>query len=196
LQFARYGSYFVVFHKPIANDIAGKAQRNFPNLVQLQNLTGPWNVTFDPAWGGPTNAVFPQLADWTQLPETGIKFYSGKATYHKTFDLTNDTAGRLFLDLGDVRSVAEVRLNGKKLGILWCFPWRVDITDAVKPTGNVLEIDVINQWANRVIGDLGQPKEKRFTKTHDVFRFDELTKDSSLIPSGLLGPVTLQRDEE
>jgi hypothetical protein len=72
----------------------------------------------------------------------------------------------------------------------------VEITQAVKPTGNVLEVDVINLWANRVIGDLSQPKEKRFTQTHDVFRFDMLTKNTQLIESGLLGPVTLQRDEE
>jgi len=98
--------------------------------------------------------------------------------------------------LGNVKEVAEVRLNGKKLGILWCSPWRVDITKAVKPTGNVLEIDVINLWANRVIGDLNQPKEKRLTKTHDAFRFDMLTKNTRPIGSGLLGPVTLVRNEE
>jgi hypothetical protein len=205
LEFDRFGSYFVVFRKPVANKITGKAEKNFPKLVQLQNLGGPWNVAFDPAWGGPTNAEFPELVSWTQRPEEGIKFYSGKATYRKKFDLS-DAAGtaketdrktkRLFLDLGNVKEVAEVRLNGKKLGILWCFPWRVDITRAVKPTGNVLEIDVINLWANRVIGDLNQPKEKRFTQTHDVFRFDMLTKNTTLIESGLLGPVTLQRAEE
>jgi hypothetical protein len=205
LQFDRFGSYFVVFREPIANESAGTAESNFPKLVQLQNLGGPWNVAFDPAWGGPTNAVFLELASWTQRPEEGIKFYSGKATYRKTFDLsdaaetakeTDRKTKRLFLDLGDVKEVAEVRLNGKQLGILWCFPWRVDITKAVKATGNVLEIDVINLWANRVIGDLSQPKERRFTKTHDVFRFNMLTKTTALIGSGLLGPVTLQRDEE
>ena len=205
LQFDRFGSYFVVFRKPITNVTAGKAKRNFPNLVQVQSLTGPWNVAFDPTWGGPANAEFPELVSWTQRPEDGIKYYSGTATYRKTFSLS-DAAGiaeetgyktnKLFLDLGNVKEVAEVRLNGKKLGILWCSPWRVDITQAVKPAGNVLEIDVINLWANRVIGDLNQPKEKRFTKTHDAFRFDMLTKNTTPIDSGLLGPVTLQRDEE
>jgi len=170
----------------------------------VQNLNGPWNISFDPAWGGPTNAEFPELVNWTQRAESGIKYYSGTATYRKTFDLsgaagtvkeTNRKPKRLFLDLGDVKEVAEVRLNGKKLGILWCYPWRVDITKAVKPAGNVLEIDVINLWPNRVIGDLNQPKEKRFTKTHEAFRFDMLTKNTRLIDSGLLGPVTLQADE-
>jgi hypothetical protein len=92
--------------------------------------------------------------------------------------------------------VAEVRLNGKKLGILWCSPWRVEITDAVKPTGNLLEVDVINLWANRVIGDLNQPKEERLTQTHDGFRFDFLTGKTQLIKSGLLGPVKVYLDSD
>ena len=205
LELDRFGSCFVVFREPIANKIAGKVESNFPKLVQLQNLGGPWNVAFDPAWGGPTNAEFPELTSWTRRAEEGIKFYSGKATYRKKFDLsaaagtvkeTDRKTKRLFLDLGNVKEVAEVRLNGKKLGVLWCFPWRVDITKTVKSTGNVLEIDVINLWANRVIGDLSQPKEKRVTKTHEVFRFDMLTKNTRPIESGLLGPVTLQRNEE
>jgi hypothetical protein len=205
LEFDRFGSDFVVFRKPIASKVAGQAESNFPKLAKLQELSGPWNVAFDPAWGGPTNAEFPELISWTQRPEEGIKFYSGTATYRETFDLS-DPAGsakdtgrktkRLFLDLGNVKEAAEVRLNGKKLGILWCFPWRVDITKSVEPTGNVLEIDVVNLWANRVIGDLGQPKEKRFTKTHEAFRFDMLTKNTTPINSGLLGPVTLQQEEE
>ena len=205
LAFDRFGSCFVVFRQPIAPAMAGPAKSNFPRLVPVQNLTGLWNVAFDPAWGGPTNAVFPELISWTQRPEVGIKFYSGKATYRKTFDLIDASAtapatgyqtNQLFLDLGSVKEVAEVRLNGKKLGILWCSPWRVAITQAVKPTGNVLEIDVINLWANRVIGDLGQPKENRLTHTHDAFRFDMLTKTTPLIDSGLFGPVTLQREEK
>jgi len=204
LEFERFGAYFVVFRKPIAKEIAGKAASNFPKLVPVHNLDGTWNVKFDTEWGGPANAEFPELVSWTKRPEEGIKFYSGKATYRKTFDVVaaaeaaqtgSGTTQRLFLDLGHVREVAEVRLNGKNLGILWCSPWRVEITEAVKPVGNELEIDVINLWPNRVIRDLNLPKEKRFTKTHDSFRMDMLTKDTSLIESGLLGPVTVQQDE-
>jgi hypothetical protein len=204
-RFVASGSCFAVYRKPIEKKIAGKGENNFPKLVLVQNLTGSWNVAFDPAWGGPTNAEFPELISWTQRSEEGIKYYSGTAIYRTTFDLT-DEAGtakegdrktkKLFPDLGNVKEVAEVRLNGKKLGILWCNPWRVEITKAVKPTGNVLEVDVINLWANRVIGDLNMPKEERLTKTHAAFRFDMLTKTTTPIDSGLLGPVTLQRDEE
>lgn len=198
LELDGFSSYFIVFRKPIAIDTKGQAERNFPKLVQVSELDGTWNTSFDTKWGGPATAEFPELISWTKRPEDGIKYYSGKATYKKTFDLSigalgNKKAmhrtGRLFLDLGEVKNVAEVRLNGKKLGILWCAPWRVEITEAVKPTGNVLEVDVINLWPNRVIGDLNQPKEKRFTKTHDKFRFDMLTGSTPLLEAGLLGPV-------
>ena len=171
---------------------------NFPELKELTELSGEWKISFDPQWGGPDTVTFPKLISWTDRPEEGIKYYSGKATYKKTFDLSRKTDGkratmpkkeRVFLDLGEIKDVAEVRLNGKKLGVLWCYPWRIEITDAVKPKGNQLEVDVINLWANRVIGDLNQPVEKRITKTHDEFRFDFLTGKTQLIKSGLIGPV-------
>jgi hypothetical protein len=83
-------------------------------------LEGSWNTTFDPKWGGPARAEFPELISWTERPEEGIKYYSGTARYTKTFDLdSNAKSGRLFLDLGEVKDVAEVRLNGKKLGVLY-----------------------------------------------------------------------------
>jgi hypothetical protein len=95
---------------------------------------------------------------------------------------------------GQVKAVAEVRLNGRSLGVLWTAPWHVDITNAVRPTGNALENDVVNLWANRVIGDLNLPKEKRVTVTHDAFRFDMITKTTSLLDSGLLGPVSILQE--
>jgi hypothetical protein len=198
LQFAPFESYFIVFRRPV-ND-AGKAERNFPKLVGEQTLAGSWNVQFDPAWGGPASVKFPELVSWIARPEEGIKYYSGKATYLKAFDLdekaadalkSGNSAKRIFLDLGNVKNVAEIRLNGKKLGVLWSAPWQMDITSAVKPAGNELEIDVIDLWANRVIGDLKQPKEKRYTKTHDAFRFNMITKDTPLLDAGLLGSVNV-----
>jgi hypothetical protein len=192
LELDRFGSVFIVFRKAIATDLAGKSQNNSPRLTELNKLDGPWNVSFDPTWGGPAKAEFTTLESWTLRIEEGIRFYSGKATYRKTFDLNPDAKPeRIFLDLGNVRNVAEVRLNGQKLGILWCAPWRVEITGVEKPTGNQLEIDVINLWANRVVGDLSLPKEKRYTVTHDAFRFDMLKANTPLLESGLLGPVRI-----
>ncbi|MFM8371259.1 MAG: glycosyl hydrolase [Bacteroidota bacterium] len=193
LNMERFGSWFIVFQKPVSGDAPKSAKANFPELKELTELSGSWNVSFDPQWGGPASTTFTELISWTDRPEEGIKYYSGQATYKKTFDLVpeKNKKGRLFLDLGELKDVAEVRLNGKNLGVLWSAPWRVEITDAVKSTGNKLEVDVINLWANRVIGDLNQPVEKRFTKTHDGFRFDFLAPKTQLLRSGLMGPVKL-----
>ena len=90
--------------------------------------------------------------------------------------------------MGEVKNVARVQLNGKDLGVLWTRPFRVEITGAVRPADNVLEIAVTNLWPNRLIGDAALPPEKRFTRTH-VTKF---TKNAPLMPSGLLGPVTLR----
>ncbi|MBS1565568.1 MAG: hypothetical protein JST39_14355, partial [Bacteroidetes bacterium] len=98
-------------------------------------------------------------------------------------------AGPVYLDLGVVKNIARVMLNGKSLGIVWTAPWQVDVSSALKTGTNNLEIEVINLWPNRLIGDAGLPIEKRLTNTNIPFK-----KDMPLLPSGLLGPVTLQRE--
>jgi len=194
LEFAPYGSLFVTFQGPTSGEDHGIGNSNFPVYSEAGEITGPWNVSFDPNWGGPSNAEFEKLISWTKRPEDGIKYYSGAATYHKSFDLPPALQGghaRLALDLGAVKYVAQVRLNGKDLGAVWTKPFRVDITDAVKPTGNVLEIDVANLWPNRIIGDSVLPPERRLTHTNIVY-----TQDTPLWESGLLGPVTIESIQE
>jgi hypothetical protein len=193
LEFDPYGSMFVIFREPIAAEVQGKGSVNFPVYTGAGEITGPWEVRFDPKWGGPESTTFEKLQSWTTRPEEGIKYYSGTATYRKTFDLPSTLQGvqRIALDLGGVKYVAEVRLNGKDLGPVWTKPFRVDITDAVKPSGNVLEIDVANLWPNRIIGDSILPPERRFTHTNIVY-----TQDTPLGESGLLGPVKLELVEE
>jgi hypothetical protein len=190
LEFAPYGSLFVIFRQPMARDVNGTATRNFPVYANSQELSGPWTVSFDPKWGGPAKVKFPELVSWTRRSEEGIRYYSGTATYRKSFDLPallHSSQRRMALDLGEVKYVAQVRLNGRDLGVLWTKPFRVEITDAVKPSGNLLEIDVVNLWPNRIIGDAALPPEKRFTRTNISFK-----KDDPLLESGLLGPVRLQ----
>ena len=191
LEFDRFDSWFIVFRNPVPGDNAGKTKLNFPKLIELTTLSDLWKVTFDPTWGGPGETEFPKLINWINSTDDGIKYYSGKATYRKAFDLipkakeeimAEQKGERLFLDLGNVKNVAEVRLNGRNLGTLWCAPWRVEITSSVKPTGNTLEIDIINLWANRVVGDLNLPKDKRYTKIR-AFRFDMLKSDTPLLES-------------
>lgn len=189
LQFAPCGSWFIIFRQPAAAPPVA-AGSNFPVLTPAQTLAGAWQVRFDPRWGGPENVEFAELTDWTKRPEDGIRFYSGTATYRQTFDLPPvlRAAGRsLVLDLGVVKQLARVKLNGRDLGVLWASPFQVDVTDAVQPTGNVLELEVVNFWPNRVIGDQGLPEEKRLTRTN----IRKLTKDTPLVESGLLGPVQI-----
>jgi hypothetical protein len=190
LEFAPYGSLFIVFRQPIGVDVQGEKDRNFPAYSNAETLQGQWDVSFDPKWGGPANAEFAKLLSWTASPEDGIKYYSGTATYRKSFDLPPALRGahaRVALDLGEVKYAAQVRLNGKDLGPLWTKPFRVEITDAMKPAGNVLEIDVANLWPNRIIGDSLLPPERRYTHTNVVYK-----KDTPLWESGLLGPVRIE----
>ena len=97
----------------------------------------------------------------------------------------------VYLDLGDVKNIAEIRLNGKNLGVVWTVPFRVEATEVLKPTGNDLEIEVVNLWPNRLIGDARLPEAKQLTTTN-VKKFKP---DSALLPSGLLGPVALVAEE-
>jgi hypothetical protein len=123
---------------------------------------------FRPEMGRPEHVTFDALADLTARAEPGIQHYSGTATYRKQFDLpqvaasaagTRSMPTALELDLGTVKNLARVRLNGHDLGIVWCAPWRVPITAAVKSSGNQLEVTVVNLWVNRLIGDEQEPED-------------------------------------
>ena len=191
LDFTPCGSWLVVFRAPAAGHPA-TASANQSVFKPVQSLAGPWRVKFDPRWGGPENTVFDELVSWTQRPEPGIKFYSGTATYENAFDWpatagNSDAPPRVWLDLGRVRELAEVRVNGRACGIVWSPPFRVDITGALKPGRNSLAVDVVNFWPNRIIGDAALPADQRLTRTN----IRKLTATTPLIASGLFGPVQL-----
>ncbi len=196
LDFAPCGSWFVVFRAPAAVHpalVTGHVptNANAPTFTPLAEISGPWTVRFDTNRGAPAEAEFPQLVSWTERPEAGIRFYAGTATYTKTFELPADTqslAADVFLNLGDVRELAEVRLNGRPCGIVWTPPFRVNLAGALKPGPNELEVEVVNFWPNRIIGDAGLPPERRLTRTN----IRKLTQDTPLMISGLLGPVSLE----
>jgi len=185
LQFAAYQSFFVVFAKQPVPVV--KSTKNFAVKTKIVTLSGLWDVSFDPKWGGPKNTVFDELSDWTKNTAVGIKYYSGIATYTKTFDLPmSANKGILSLNLGEVYDLARVKLNGKDLGVLWTAPWTVDISSALKK-GNKLEIEVVNRWPNRLIGDQ-QNADKHYTYT----TYNPYHKNSPIYTSGLLGPVTIE----
>jgi hypothetical protein len=192
MQFEPYQSFFVVFDRNIAsNTPTASGKVNFPKTVPVTTLDGPWEVSFDPKWGGPEKITFDTLQDWTQRTEDSIRHYSGIAAYRKAFDSPKARGQRVFLDLGVVHEMAEVVLNGKKLGVVWCAPWRIDITDALKEKGNQLEIKVANLWTNRLLGDATKPQEQRLTRTALGYR-----AGGALKPSGLLGPVRVTASPE
>ncbi|MHB8520342.1 MAG: glycosyl hydrolase [Limisphaerales bacterium] len=190
IRFEPTQSFFVIFRKPATGVKA--AGRNFAEVDKVAELSGPWEVAFDPAWGGPGKVTFQTLDDWSKRPEDGIKFYSGTAIYRKRFDLPESLSAHrsspIYLDLGVVKNLAQVRLNGRDLGVVWCAPWRAEIRGAVKARDNQLEITVANLWPNRLIGDVSLPPEKRVTWT----TWNPFKKDSPLLESGLIGPVTLR----
>jgi hypothetical protein len=171
----------------------GKALRaEITNVPAPLEITGSWKVSFPPKWGAPDHIVLDSLTSWSDSTNDGVKYFSGTATYTKTFDWnpdppTGNVGRKITLDLGDVAVMAQVKLNGQDLGILWRSPFRVDATAALKPGQNTLEICVANLWPNRMIGDAALPLKERFTWSS----YEPFTKDTPLLKSGLLGPVRL-----
>lgn len=192
LNFDAFQSVFVVFPKTASRKTAAKTglwQISRP-LTTIQQISGSWQVSFDTKWGGPGLVKFEALTDWSVHADERIKYYSGKAVYTKVFDLKEQVkqGEALYLDLGVVKNICRVELNGKDMGIVWTTPWMVDISDVVKERNNHLRIEVINLWPNRLIGDAALPAEKRMTNTNIVFK-----ADAPLLPSGLLGPVLVKK---
>lgn len=208
MKFAPKESFFVVFSQ-LEQAALRTSVDAFPKLEDERTLDGPWQVHFDPAWGAPAQVTFDRLEDWTKHTDDGIRHYSGTATYQKTFSITKPMRGRSYLDLGEVKNLAQVYLNGKDLGVVWTAPWRVEITEHIRSGDNELRIDVVNLWPNRLIKDATLPKEQRLTKTnvrtYDAVLPEDVSihrnpideerkrtgKPPELFPSGLVGPVTI-----
>ncbi len=190
LHFAPYGSWFIIFHKPIPSTQEGSALTNSPQLQPVYTIEGPWEVHFDLAWGGPQSVAFDTLISWTNHLDPGVKSYSGKATYKKVFDcnLQLNKKDSFLLDLGDIKDVgiAAVRLNGKDLGVVWTKPFQVDISGVLKTGQNELEITVVNSWRNRLLADQKLPEKERLTRTNI-----QVKPDWKPLDSGLLGPVQI-----
>ena len=188
LHFARAGSVFVVFRKPIATDAAATATNNEPSFHAELTVKGPWTVSFTPGWGAPESVTFATLDDWSKRSEPGIKYYSGTAVYRTTFDWKTPLPKTARLDLGDVAVLAGIKLNGKDCGVAWTMPYCLDISKTLQPGRNELEIQVANTWANRLIGEGRVPNSTLHTWT----TYHSFTPESPLRCSGLLGPVTIQ----
>jgi hypothetical protein len=191
----------------------------FATLPAPLEVTGPWQVDFAPGGGAPSRLTFETLTSWSDNSDSGVKYFSGTATYTKTFEAPPSWTGRnrrLYLDLGKVAVIADVRLNGKALGTLWKAPYRVEVTDALKPGENVLEVKVANLWVNRQIGDELLPEDSDRNPNGTLKQWPQWLeegkpsptgrytftswrlwkKNSPLQESGLLGPVTISAAEK
>lgn len=180
---------FVVFRKPAA---AASLQVATPAMAPVAELAGPWSVSFQPDRGAPASIILPTLGSLSTQADPGVKYFSGVATYTRTFRLpkTARPGAPLFLDLGQVGDVAEVWLNGQKVGGVWKAPYRLDIGPAVRRGKNMLEIRVANLWVNRLIGD-AQPGARKITFTTN----NTYGPKAPLRPAGLIGPVILAAPE-
>jgi hypothetical protein len=156
-------------------------------------LKGPWTVYFDTTFGGPkTTILLNQLSDWTASEDSSIKYYSGRARYYNSYMRTNAPDPKketVWLNLGIIHNLAEVFVNGTSCGVAWTYPYRVDITKALKKEMNVIRIDVVNTWNNRMVGDSRLKPEQRIFNTVYPFKWE----NKSLLPAGLLGPVIVSQ---
>ena len=188
LKLAPYESVFVVFRKN--GSLKNSKNSNYSKLVRTIDVTGKWLVNFDSKMGGPSKpVVFKQLEDWTQNNVDSVKYYSGAAYYHHSFKLSKIEKGeRVLLDLGNVIAIAKVKINGRGVGGVWTAPYKIDITRELKSGKNEIEIKVVNNWINRLIGDHGLPNNERLTWTY----YDWYNANIKLQSSGLQGPVKLE----
>ncbi len=160
-------------------------------------LSGEWEIHFDPKWGGPEMIETDQLKSWTEFENPGVKYYSGTATYTKSFKLQESDLKehRLVLDLGNVKEMASVKINGHQMQVIWAAPFSFDITEFAISGENKLEIEVVNMWPNRLIGDGKSPENERLTKTN-INKFNGPDADQYLRVSGILGPVNINLVKE
>jgi hypothetical protein len=187
------------------------------NVPAPLSISGSWSLKFAPIWGAPSSVKLGELRSWTEHSESGVSYFSGTATYEKELEIPAErlAAGHeLWLDLGTVKNFAEVSLNGQDLGVLWKPPFRANLTAAAKPGPNTLHIKITNLWPNRVIGDEQLPPDTEWdgkklkkwpqwlldgqpspTGRLTFTTWHHWTKEDPLLPSGLLGPVTLRTAE-
>ena len=184
LQLEPWGTVFVVFRKPTQ---ATSRVMPTPTETSLMKVDGPWKVSFQPGRGAPASTTMDTLASWSDSADPGVKYFSGIGTYTRTIDAPAawfKPGAHLWLQLGDVKNLADVTINGKPLGVVWHIPYRIDATSALKPGANEVTIKVANAWVNRLIGDQ-QPGATQYTFTV----YHPYKANSPLLPSGLLGPV-------
>ena len=192
LDLAERESVFVVFRNAAAGPVRTTSR---PLRHTLATIDQPWDVTFPPNLGAPARIELLKLESWTANADPGVKYFSGTAAYRATVAAPQSwfqPGAKLLLDLGAVKDLAEISLNNRKpLGILWKPPYEVDITGALKPGANELEIRITNEWTNRLLGDRVGPPDKRVFPASPAGRGGFNFGPQQPLESGLLGPVRI-----
>ena len=182
-------SMYIVFTNQV-NDATGKGyESNFPKAEKILAVDGEWNVQFENKDIGPAGTLnWKSLKDWTTFEDQMIKYYSGTVVYQTKFEMGELPQNSDFLiDLGNVGVMASVKLNGENLGGVWIAPYILSTKDLLKEGENELEIEVVNTWRNKLVQEDSLPMDKRYTWTV----VEDVEADEELMPSGLMGPVTI-----
>ena len=191
ISLAENESGFVIF-KDKTEMISVKGTQDNSEFETVQTLDENWELQFDPEYKGPKEVLkINRLFDWSTSENDQIKYYSGTAVYKKEFNWKGKSNEKIGLDLGTIANIAEITINGINCGTIWTFPYKIDISKALKKGKNTIEIKVTNTWANRLIGDEKLPKEERLTWTTAPFRLE----GNPLLKAGLLGPVTIVKEK-
>jgi alpha-L-rhamnosidase/Glycosyl hydrolases family 2, sugar binding domain len=182
LKFESWDAYFIVFKDVTKSDSFTQTKKSEREIITIKN---PWQVSFQEGRSAPASTTFTELKSFTENTDSGIKYFSGTATYQSIFTAPKDLKGEYLIDLGEVKNVAEVIVNGKSVGMLWKKPFKIELNNVLKTGENSIEIKVTNLWVNRLIGDAQPDTKNKITFTTMPF----YQASSPLLPSGLLGPV-------
>ncbi|MDR0620020.1 MAG: glycoside hydrolase family 2 [Bacteroidales bacterium] len=184
--------YFIVFvpkSKATSTAADGKLSANFPTPVKTTDISTGWTVAFqtDSVRRGVENANFAELKSWTENENPQIKYYSGTASYKKTITVPANMGVEQFIEFENICDMAKVKINGKYAGGCWTAPYRVNISGLLKEGENTVEIDVVNKWGNRLIGDAFLPFQQRKVRSYST----TWTPEMPLQPSGLIGKTAI-----
>jgi hypothetical protein len=192
LKLENLEGYFVVFNAKSENSGALNLAANFPAPAKSTDISTGWTVAFtvDSVHRGLGNSTFAELKSWSENENPQIKYYSGTAIYSKKFNYTNqesETKNPVFVEFENVCDMAKVKINGQYAGGCWTAPYRVNITGLLVDGENTIEVEVVNKWGNRLIGDSFLPFEQRKVRSYST----EWLPDTPLQESGLIGTAKI-----
>ena len=186
-------SRFVIFRNNSTGtndeELSYDLQYGFSNqkTENVIDLSSNWKVDFDSKMGAPEIYQFEKLTSWTDVENKGINYYSGSANYNRAFFVSKEALSQkveAYVAFEDIQEIARVNVNGNDCGVIWTPPYKTNITQYLKEGSNKISVQVINNWNNRIVGDLKNPEEKEYAKTNAKY---QLSADGPLLESGLIG---------